>query len=152
MRGILQNTWCRHLPSTSTPRTYPPTLSRQRGKYTRRWRGGVVVVERRGRNLPRSSKRLLPDTQRSSTSAIVNCQNIDVYGTWPSNPPVWIVFKFMQPPLPGRELPNCQPVPLTKVETKTLISNMSSIDWKTLIAACTDNAAANKNTLVFTEA
>ena len=32
-----------------------------------------------------------------------------------------------------------------------LISNMPSIDWKTFIAAHTDNTAANKNTSVFTE-
>jgi hypothetical protein len=45
-----------------------------------------------------------------------------------------------------------QPVLLTKVETKTLTSNMPSMNWKTFIAARLDNTAGNKNTSVFTEA
>ena len=45
-----------------------------------------------------------------------------------------------------------QPGPLTKVETKTLTSNMLSMNWKTFIAARLDNTAGNKNTSVFTEA
>jgi len=45
-----------------------------------------------------------------------------------------------------------QPVPSTKVETKTLTSHMLSMDWKTFIAARLDNTAGNKNTSVFTEA
>jgi hypothetical protein len=41
-----------------------------------------------------------------------------------------------------------QPVPSTKVETKTLTSNMRSTNWKTFIAARLDNTAGNKNTSV----
>ena len=43
-------------------------------------------------------------------------------------------------------------VPSTKVETKTLISNMLSMNWKTFTAAYIDDTAGNKNTSVFTEA
>ena len=45
-----------------------------------------------------------------------------------------------------------QSVPSTKVETKTRISNMLSMNWKTFVAARTDNTAGNKYTSVFTEA
>jgi hypothetical protein len=73
-------------------------------------------------------------------------------------------FKFMQPLYPEggthcfllpAEL-NCielaSPPLRQKVETKTLISNMLSTNWKTFIAARVDNTAGNKNTSVFTEA
>jgi hypothetical protein len=38
-----------------------------------------------------------------------------------------------------------------KVETKTPISNMLQIDWKTYLAACKDKTVGNKDTSVFTE-
>jgi len=45
-----------------------------------------------------------------------------------------------------------QPVPSTKVETKSLISNMLQTDWKTYHAARKDKTAGNNDTSVFTEA
>ena len=65
-------------------------------------------------------------------------------------------FKFMQPLYPGGGMhcfslpaePNCielaSPPLRQKVETKTLISNMLSTNWKTFIAARVDTTAGNK--------
>jgi hypothetical protein len=45
-----------------------------------------------------------------------------------------------------------QPVPLMKDETKTLTSNMPSMNWKTFIADRLYSTAGIQNTSVFTEA